>query len=35
MLLVRGDPTTDLLAIRDIVRIWKAGIEVDRTVVDR
>jgi imidazolonepropionase-like amidohydrolase len=35
MLLVRGDPTSDLLAIRDIVRIWKAGVEVDRTVVDR
>jgi imidazolonepropionase-like amidohydrolase len=26
MLLIRGDPTTDLLAIRDIVRIWKAGV---------
>jgi imidazolonepropionase-like amidohydrolase len=35
MLLVRGDPTSDLLAIRDIVRIWKAGVDVDRTVVDR
>jgi imidazolonepropionase-like amidohydrolase len=31
MILVRGDPTVDLLAIRDIVRVWKAGVEVDRT----
>src|SRR5262249_40263240 len=35
MLLVRGDPTSDLLAVRDIIRIWKAGVEVDRTVGDR
>ena len=35
MLLVQGDPTTDVLAVRDIVRIWKAGVEVDRSVVER
>ena len=35
MLLVRGDPTADILAIRDIVRVWKTGVEVDRTVADR
>jgi len=35
MLLVRGDPTSDVLAIRDIARVWKAGVEVDRTVIDR
>jgi imidazolonepropionase-like amidohydrolase len=32
MILVRGDPTTDVLATRDIVRIWKLGVEVDRAV---
>jgi imidazolonepropionase-like amidohydrolase len=30
LVLVRGDPTTDILATRDIVRIWKAGHEFDR-----
>jgi imidazolonepropionase-like amidohydrolase len=35
MLLVRGDPTVDVLAVRDIIRIWKAGVEVDRAVGDR
>jgi hypothetical protein len=30
MLLVRGDPTVDVLAVRDIIRILKAGVEVDR-----
>jgi imidazolonepropionase-like amidohydrolase len=32
MILVRGDPTTDVLAVRDIVRVWKRGVEVDRAV---
>ena len=32
MLLVRGDATTDILAVRDILRVWKAGVEVNRTV---
>lgn len=35
MLLVRGDPTTDVLTVRDIVRIWKSGVEVDRTAAER
>jgi imidazolonepropionase-like amidohydrolase len=35
LLLVRGDPTSDLLSIRDIARIWKSGVEVNRTVTDR
>ena len=35
LLLVRGDPTGDVLAIRDIVRVWKAGVEVDRMVAGR
>jgi imidazolonepropionase-like amidohydrolase len=30
LLLVRGDPTADVLATRDIARVWKAGVEVDR-----
>ena len=29
LMLVRGDPTADLLAIRDIARVWKRGVEVD------
>jgi imidazolonepropionase-like amidohydrolase len=32
MLLVRGDPSQDILATRDILRIWKAGVEVDRNL---
>jgi imidazolonepropionase-like amidohydrolase len=32
MLLVRGDPSPDILATRDILRMWKAGVEVDRNV---
>jgi imidazolonepropionase-like amidohydrolase len=35
LLLVRGDPTSDVLAIRDIVRVWKSGVEVDRMIVGR
>jgi imidazolonepropionase-like amidohydrolase len=30
LLLVRGDPTTDLMATRDIVRVWRGGIETIR-----
>ena len=30
LLLVRGDPTQDILATRDIVSVWKVGIEDDR-----
>ena len=30
LFLVRGDPTADVLSTRDIARVWKAGVEVDR-----
>ncbi|MGC2694154.1 MAG: CIA30 family protein [Candidatus Angelobacter sp.] len=30
LLLVKGDPTTDITATRNIVSVWKAGIELDR-----
>lgn len=31
LILVKGDPTADLLAVRDIAKVWKAGVEVDRS----
>ena len=30
LLLVKGDPTSDIRATRNIVRVWKAGVAVDR-----
>jgi imidazolonepropionase-like amidohydrolase len=30
LLLVKGDPTQDILATRDIVSVWKLGVEDDR-----
>jgi imidazolonepropionase-like amidohydrolase len=30
MVLVGRDPVSDLLSVRDIVRVWKAGVEVER-----
>jgi imidazolonepropionase-like amidohydrolase/ABC-type multidrug transport system permease subunit len=30
LLLVKGDPTTDIKATRDIVAVWKLGVEADR-----
>ena len=30
LLLVRGDPTVDITATRDIVSIWRSGVEFDR-----
>lgn len=30
LLLVEGDPTTDILATRNLLRIWKSGREVER-----
>jgi hypothetical protein len=29
-MLVEGDPTTDILATRRIVRVWKRGFAVER-----
>lgn len=31
LVLVEGDPTTDLTALRHIRRIWRGGVELDRT----
>lgn len=31
LLLVRGDPTGDITATRDIVRVWRRGVEFDRS----
>lgn len=33
LLLVKGDPTKDIRATRDIVGVWKAGIPIDRDAV--
>jgi imidazolonepropionase-like amidohydrolase len=33
MLLVRGNPLIDILATRDILRVWKLGVEVERRAV--
>jgi imidazolonepropionase-like amidohydrolase len=30
LLLVRGNPTSDITATRDILRVWKSGVEFDR-----
>ncbi len=32
LLLVRGNPDEDITRTRDILRIWRAGVEVDRTI---
>jgi imidazolonepropionase-like amidohydrolase len=30
MVLMRGDPTQDILATRDIAKVWREGVELDR-----
>ncbi|MDQ6678042.1 MAG: amidohydrolase family protein [Acidobacteriota bacterium] len=35
LLLVRGNPVENIAATRDIVKIWKAGVEIDRKAVAR
>jgi imidazolonepropionase-like amidohydrolase len=32
LLLVRGDPTVDITATRDVLRVWRGGVEFDRSV---
>lgn len=32
LLLVRGDPTTDITATRDILRVWRSGVEFPRAI---
>lgn len=32
LLLVRGDPTVDITATRDVLRVWRSGVEFDRSV---
>ncbi len=35
LLLVEGDPTTDILSTRSITAVWKQGVEVDRQAYRR
>lgn len=33
LVLVRGNPTADITATRDILRVWRSGVEFDRRLV--
>ena len=35
LLLVRGDPTVDITATREISRVWRSGVEFDRHLGER
>ncbi|MGI8743276.1 MAG: amidohydrolase family protein [Bryobacteraceae bacterium] len=35
LLLVKGDPARNIVATRDIVKVWKAGVQIDRSAVER
>ena len=32
LILVRGDPTVDITATRDVLRVWRSGVELNRSV---
>jgi hypothetical protein len=34
LILVRGNPLSDIDAVRDVVRVWKRGVEVSRRPPD-
>jgi imidazolonepropionase-like amidohydrolase len=34
LVLVRGDPTSNIMATRDVLRVWRSGVELDRRLTD-